>query len=150
MWLVLNGTGTQWDWHSMGLALNGTVTQCNWYSTWLVLNVTGTQCDWYSIGLVLNGTGTQWDWYSMGLVFNVTSTQLDRYLMGLVLNGTGKFLPTKKKKEVLCQLQCCCLSGAEVTQSISHGILYKMRQIRNSNFCKKLELVRKAVTVFCH
>ena len=47
-----NGTGTQWDWDTMGLGHNGT----------------GTQWDWDTMGLNtvgLGGNETQGDWYIM-------------------------------------------------------------------------------------
>ena len=71
--LRLNGTGTQWDWHTMGLGHNKTGTQWDWQT--MGHNSTDTQSDWHAIWLGHNMTGTQWDWDITELAHNGTGTQ---------------------------------------------------------------------------
>ena len=59
MRLVHNGTGTQWDWFTMGLVA--------------VIHTTGSQKDWYIL-VFSKKTGTHY-WFTKRLVHNRTGSQ---------------------------------------------------------------------------
>ena len=60
--------GTQWDWCTLRMGHNGTGTLWEWDTMGLVYSANGTQWDWYTLGMGHKGAGTLWEWDTLGLV----------------------------------------------------------------------------------